>query len=142
MTQVATEARQRVYGLSPANAAHEKAGTVLGRLWLSGDITEPMRQAGERYLEIYEAAMKAINAPVGLRTRTAGDSGDVVTEEYEEWAIAAVARYRTIKNDLIADGSHSAVHMVAVEDTQPCLPIMVRLMSQGLARLVVMLGIA
>ena len=98
MCKVAIDARQRVYGIPEEQAKHEKAGTVLGRLWLSGAITTEQREAGEKYLELYNAAMRAINAPDGLAVSdSGGSSGDVVTDEYIAWAIKAVERYEVMK---------------------------------------------
>lgn len=90
--------RQRQYGLTPDQAKFPEAETVIGRLWLRSRITEPMRKAGERFLEIHDAAMRAIKAPMGLAKSSApGTGGDIVTEEYITWAVKAVAVYEVAK---------------------------------------------
>ena len=100
---VALAARRRVLGLSVELAGHEKAATVLGRLWLAGDIAESLRDAGERYLEIHNEAMRALKAPMGLAVSgVAGSAGDQVSEDYVAWARRAVERYEILKNTLVA----------------------------------------
>lgn len=121
---VALEARQRVLGLPENLAGHEKAETVLGRLWLTKQISEAMRQGGERYHEIYLAAMRALKAPIGLAVSgQGGTGGEEITEDYVVWATKAVARYRAIKialENLDGEGSVAAiVNRVVIENTEP-----------------------
>lgn len=113
-------ARCRVLGLSEGLAGHEKAATVLGRLWLGDDIAEPLCDAGERYLEIHNEAMRALKAPIGLAVSgVVGSAGDQVSEDYVAWARHAVARYETLKDALGAIGALSVVHRVVIEDRSP-----------------------
>ena len=115
---VALAARCRVLGLPEELAGHEKAATVLGRLWLAGEIAGSLREAGERYLEVHAEAMRALNAPTGLAVSgTTGPAGDRVSEEYVAWATKAVARYEVVKAALEAAGTHRIVHAVVVEDS-------------------------
>ena len=89
----------------------KKAATVLGRLWLAGDISEPLCDAGERYLEIHNEAMRALKAPMGLAVSgVVGSAGDQVSEDYAAWAQHAVARYETLKDVLRTVGAFSARH--------------------------------
>jgi len=119
---VALAARSRVFGLPADLAGHEKAATVLGRLWLGGEITGSLREAGESYIEIHAEAMRALTAPMGLTVSSkTGSVGDQVSEEYVAWATRAVARYRVVKAALETAGVHRIVHAVAVEDL-PVLP--------------------
>lgn len=114
---VALEARRRVLGLPENLASHEKAGTFLGRLWLAGAIGASLREAGERYLEIHDEAMRALKAPTGLSVSgTRGSAGDEVSEDYVAWAISAVAQYRILRAALEAAGAARIVHAVVVED--------------------------
>ena len=141
MTLVATEARQRVYGLTVAQSADEDAGTVLGRMWLRQAISRLQCDAGKKYLEKYEAAMKAIKAPVGLRvTNSAGDGGDTVTEEYVDWATKAVGEYETLKAALEDVRAESSVRYVVILDTDPP-DWMLPALHDGLNMLVVKLGL-
>jgi hypothetical protein len=96
--QTAVAYRMAHYGLSEAQAKDQHAATELGRLWLSGAISEAMREAGERYLAIHEEMLRAIKAPVGLRKATEGGSdGDMASLEYVEWAIGAVAKWKAFQ---------------------------------------------
>jgi len=114
---VALAARRRVLGLPEDLAGHEKAATALGRLWLTGEITESLCEAGERYLEIHGEAMRALTAPVGLAVSDrAGSAGDRVSEDYVVWATRAVARYEALKAALDAAGALRIVHAVVIED--------------------------
>jgi len=142
---VVLEARQRVLGLPKNLAGHEKAETVLGRLWLAKHISEAMRQAGERYHEIYLAAMRALKAPIGLAVSgMGGTSGEEITEDYIVWATKAVARHRAIKvalENLDGEGSvNRIVNRVVVENTPPPDEWLLSL-RQGLSLLVVKLGV-
>jgi hypothetical protein len=114
---VVLEARRRVLGLPENLAAHEKAGTVLGRLWLAGEIGDRLLEAGERYLEIHLEAMRAIKAPIGLAvSNAAGAAGDQISEDYVVWAIGAVSRYQVMRAALEATGACPVVHAVVFED--------------------------
>lgn len=115
---VALAGRRRVLGLPEHLADHEKAATVLGRLWLAGEISDGLRDAGERYLEIYQEAMRAITAPIGLAVSDggSGSSRERVSEDYVAWATRAVARYEVLKAALEAAGTHRLVHAVVVDD--------------------------
>jgi hypothetical protein len=114
---VVLEARRRVLGLPENLVSHEKAGTVLGRLWLAGEIGDRLLEAGERYLEIYREAMRAIKAPTGLAVSSAaGGAGDQVSEDYVVWAMSAVSRYRVMRVALEAAGACRVVHAVVCED--------------------------
>lgn len=117
---VALAARRRVLGLPDDLAGHEKASSLLGRLWLAGKITEALREAGERYLEIYMQAMRALTAPIGLAVSdSTGSPRHRVSEDYVEWATRAVARYEVLKAALEAEGAHHIVHAVVVADVPP-----------------------
>jgi hypothetical protein len=89
--------RQKQYGLNEAQAHDQKAGTVLGRLCLAGDITEAQYDAGKRYHDLHDEMLRAIAAPVGLRKLTAGANGELIAPDYVEWAIAAVARWKVFE---------------------------------------------
>lgn len=96
--QTVIDYRMQRYGLSEAQAKHQCAATELGRLWLSGRITTDQREAGERWLELHDEMLRAIKAPVGLRkTNLSGDGGDLTTDEYIEWAIGAVAKWKVFE---------------------------------------------
>ncbi|WP_020184815.1 hypothetical protein [Methylopila sp. 73B] len=99
--QRATEARQRVFGLSASHAAQAEASTVLGRLWLAYDASKDYAMGIDR--DQYDAAMRYQTirncyqrakgiAPDYTEPRPEeGGGGDEVS--YEDWAVAAAARY-------------------------------------------------
>lgn len=138
---VALEARRRVLGLSRDIAGHEKAASVLGRLWLAGRIAEPLRAAGEAYVEIHADAMRALKAPTGLAVNGAvGTAGDAVSADYVAWAKRVVARYEKLKSGLAAAGALSIVESVAIEDRPPPAASMPALI-EGLRLLAGRLGV-
>lgn len=123
--RVALEARQRVYDLPERwtdergkvltreeVAATEYAGTVLGRLYLNGVITSTMHEAGKRYLELYQAYLKALKAPTGLAKGNGSANEADASDDYVDWAIRAVAHYEVIKAAL---NDYSRASRVAVE---------------------------
>lgn len=129
--QVAISYRMQRYGLSEDQAKDEHAATELGRLWLLRQISEPEREAGERYLELYEEHLRAIKAPVGLRKSTAGgSSSDEASLDYVDWVIGAVAKWKVFRTNSIA------LQLVVIED-QPVGGMLVlvelRLALQNLA---------
>ena len=95
--KTALEARQRVFGVSPADAPDPRVATVLGRLNLDGTITDSMYRAGLQYLDLYLAAMRAIKAPMSRGGGGASHDGDMLSDDYVVWAIKAVAHYEVMK---------------------------------------------
>ncbi len=96
--QAVIDYRMARYGLSEAQARHQRAETELGRLYLTGRIGELAYLAGEQYRELHDDMLRAIKAPIGLRkTNATGDGGDMVSETYVEWAIAAVAKWKVFE---------------------------------------------
>jgi len=117
--RVALEARQRVYGVSADDASQPEAGTVLGRLKLSGAITETMYEAGKRYLELYQAYLKALKAPTGLAKGSGSASEADASEEYVEWAIRAVAHYEVMKaalEDEVGIRGRMVFELIVIDD--------------------------
>lgn len=56
-------ARQRLFGLSEADAKEGYAGSVVGRLLLNKVIRRDQHDAAKRYLEVRNAYQRAIGAP-------------------------------------------------------------------------------
>jgi len=138
---VVLSARRRVLGLHRDIAGHEKAASVLGRLWLDGALAEPLREAGERYLELHGDAMRALKAPAGLAvTGGAGAAGDAVSDDYVAWAHRAIARYESLKSLLASTGALRVVVHVVVED-QPIDAAGLPTLIAGLRALAARLGI-
>jgi len=122
--RIGLEARQRVYGLSSADAKDPRAGTVLGRLWLDSQITTPMVEAGERYLEFHNSAMRSIQGPNALgksdgKPSPDWDSPEMDRESYTAHAVALIAKYQVMRAalaDILADKS---VGLVVIADLEP-----------------------
>jgi len=139
---VALAARRRILGLPEDLAAHEKAATMLGRLWLAGEITDSLCEAGERYHEAHGDAMRALTAPIGLAVSDGtGSAGDRVSEDYVVWATKAVARYEVLKAALETAGAQRIVHAVVVEDA-PVPAAGRQTLVAGLGVLAAKLGVA
>lgn len=88
---VAVDYRKNVLGVRSDHALDQKAATLLGRLRLSGAISEAQWQAGEDWHELVEAMYAAANAPRGFKT-VSGGAGTPLSEEEE------ARRYRALKD--------------------------------------------
>ena len=126
--QTAIEARQRIHGLTPALAVDQKAGSVLGRMCLAGDITEAQYEAGMRFYKAHAEMLRATLGPRGLETVEPAASGDSVSDDYIEWAMGAVGRHRSAK-DRLSLPEWFAVQCVVLEDRVPLsyMPVTVAL---------------
>jgi hypothetical protein len=102
---VAVGYREGVLKVKPSLALDQKAATLLGRLCLSGAVSEAQWQAGEDWHQLVEAMYVAANAPRGFKTATAG-SGAPLSEEEE------ARRYHALKDRFNAANA-------AVEDRAP-----------------------
>ena len=89
--QTAIEYRQKVFGVSAADAKDQKAATLLGRMCLTGSISDAQWQAGEDWLKLLSAYHAAINAPRGFSTHTIGTS-TMSDEEHARRCAAAKKR--------------------------------------------------
>lgn len=140
-TIVAISARKRHWGLSDKNAVSERGGTVLGRLRLSNAITEPMWQAGQNYLEAYDAYLRSIKSPRGLAVSNApGDGGDIITPEYSDWAQKAIETYEEYKKELLKVMAFFTVERIVVRDYEAS-PMWIDPLHRGLGRLVKVMGL-
>lgn len=85
--------RMRHHGLTEANARDQKAASFVGRLNLSGAITQQQYDASVEYLRIYGAYKRAIKAPDALRESggISGDHGD--SDSYDRWCKTVIAKY-------------------------------------------------
>lgn len=145
MTKIVKWARQRIYGLTDEQSAHQDGGTVQGRMWLRKQITREQCDAADRYVEKHSRAMAAIKAPASLKvSNRAGDGGDLITEEYVEWAVRAVAEYRILRQAVIDvdKAAESALDMMVInQQDHSDDPDMVAAVRFGLAILVDKLGL-
>lgn len=123
---VPLEARQRVHGLTPNQAASEHAGTVLGRLWLARAISEAQRDAGYRYTAIVAAFHKAIwlrkLTAAGDLDRGGGHDGDADPTPDEVAAFKrARERHRQCRTGMLTCGVPLAamtVETVVIQDME------------------------
>lgn len=126
----AVQARMRIFGLSEADARDQKAATVIGRLYLTGELgkrpySDHMWDAAQRILEMRDAYMRAIKAPDALRNST-GSGGDVAeSDAYAHWCQRAVRQYKdaiasvTAENCLIdyrGRNLHAALDYIVFRD--------------------------
>lgn len=79
-------------------AAMQDAGSILGVLHVQGRITKAMKEAGELVEEYHRDKERATQTPDSLATRGAGTGGDLVSNDYISWAIAAVAKWEVAKD--------------------------------------------
>lgn len=108
VTDVAIEARQRVFGIPVEHAKDQLAGTVLGRLLLAGKISAKECGAGYRLAEWHGGMLRAIQAsdPLAKQDRKAGfvwelaadPTKDAQQQDYVDWATRLVARWEVAKD--------------------------------------------
>lgn len=85
MTEVVTEARERVLGLSKTQAKEAPETTRLGRLLATGEISRRQFDAGSQYRDVVYRRDRALGVrrvqPAGDMDRQGGFEGDESTEE-------------------------------------------------------------
>jgi hypothetical protein len=106
---VALEARQRVFGLNKTDADRQEAGSVLGRLLITGEISRRQFDAAFAY---EDARGKYLAALMVRPQRSAGDlnrspghdssEGDEPT--YVRWSSQAVKRYQAMRRRILTCG--------------------------------------
>lgn len=110
--QEAIETRQRLFGLSEKDARDQKAATVLGRLYLTGELgkkpgCDAMWDAAQDLLRLRDAYLRAIKAPDALKNATGSGGGVDETERYATWCRQAIARYEACMAAVVAE---NAIH--------------------------------
>lgn len=141
MGEIVLLARQRIHGLTADQAKDPLAETLLGRLFLTNKISEFERRAGETFRDWHGAAMKALKAPDAL-AKGGGKSadGDLVSDDYVEWAMRAVARWEVAKDWLMQANRYSQAEVLRVcIDQTPARSM--TLLSYGLSYLAKRMGI-
>ena len=97
ITVTATEARQRIYGMTKDQARDPRATSVIGRMEMQGRLTRHQTDAAQRYLEIRNAYQRAMGiTPEYVEPRREGPSGFSASPE------AIVAHARTAHDDMDA----------------------------------------
>lgn len=126
---VVVEARQRVYGLSAAQAVTHAAGSLLGRLWLEHDsaghrlVSLTQFEAGEEYRRIVEAYHWAIGvrplSSSGDLNRGRSHEGDTMSEgeiRARKMARAAYNRCRRVLLNCRAPLAYMVVDAVVMHE--------------------------
>lgn len=90
---VALEARQRVFGISEAEASDPFAGTLLGRMHQQGRISTAQIDAAGKYTEVRSAYHRAIDATPWHDEKRIGGEG---TKTHEEWAAEVKERHEAM----------------------------------------------
>jgi len=117
MLAVAIEARQRVFGLSVENATRVEAVDLLGRLRLSGEISEAQHAAGLAYAqerEDYHRVMLSRPVPSAgdLERQPGFDGSDGSSPGYVAWCQGVEADYKAMRRALMETGDSLASMVV------------------------------
>lgn len=107
--KVAREARMRLHGISKEDASQPEAGTVIGRMKLSGELSRAQYEGLTRYSMTRERYMLAMGVPDSLRTR----SGGVMNVAPDESDIGAVEAWGKVSGAVSAAQSQSNGNLVA-----------------------------
>ena len=122
---VACDARQRLFGVSPAQSTDPALSTVLGRLWRSNRLSDRQHEAGEAYLKMrrdYDALMGIPHLACGSNVqRTRGHDSRTVTAAYVEWERRVRRQHADCLAALMACDRHAlpAIELTVIEDRHP-----------------------
>jgi len=97
--KAALEARARVYGLTPEQAKDQRAGTAIGRLAITGRLTDEQYEGLRRLQDLHADYQSAIAAP-GQPKRPKEAAGTLDDDGHAEWCASVRRRYRDAMNDL------------------------------------------
>lgn len=97
-TSVAVEARMRLYGLPEAVARQGEAGTVIGRMRLSGALSQGQYEATLRYVKTVNAYRKAIGSTPDFDEPR--DEGGGTGASYEEFCRTARTNFDAMQDSL------------------------------------------
>jgi len=140
MRAVVINARIR-HGVKPADAEQPEAGCEVGRLLLSGDITQALYDASVKLFNIHHTAMRAFQVPDSLvRSDGGGSSADDASQEYIHWATAATATWQAYKAAMADIGCEDVVNRVVIQGHE-CLPDDLPALRRGLSVLAIKFGI-
>ena len=98
LANVAQETRQRLYGLSEKDASDQKAGSVVGRMVLSGILKLPQYNAAIKFSESRNAYLRAIGAKQDYREPKSETQGD---GDYVDFCKTAILRWNQIQAVLL-----------------------------------------
>lgn len=105
---VAREARERVHSVRPSESGTDLAGSFIGRLLLTGEITKPQFVAAQNLIDEYARFQRAVDSPpppraVNIGGFSSGTPADMPADVCKE----AIARW---KETVIAIGVANAEH--------------------------------
>lgn len=78
---LAKQKRVQLFGVKLDEAGTQEAGTVIGRLWLSKEISDEQHSALRRYGELAERYFSSIHAPDSLRSKGGGSAMRIPDDE-------------------------------------------------------------
>jgi hypothetical protein len=93
------DTRVRLFNVAPEDSAQPEAGSVIGRMKLTGEISADQYEAFIRYNMTIERYRSAMMSPDSLKTRRGG----VMNIPDDESDIAAVAAWTSLKNAITAE---------------------------------------
>lgn len=100
----------RIFGLSEEDARDQKAATVIGRLYLTGELgkrpySDHMWDAAQRLMELREAYKRAIKAPDALRNTVGAGGNAPETDAYASWCRNAIRQYEDATKAVSAENA-------------------------------------
>lgn len=133
-------ARMRHHGVKLEDALLGDAGTVQGRLWLSGAITYAEREAATQAYDRHAKMQRAIHAPDSLMTGGSGGGGDLVTDDYVDWATRACADWDVVRWWLVDKAAYVVFDVCILNQSNPS-PIELPCLKRGLSYVAKRLGL-
>lgn len=124
---VGLEARERVFGVKPAQSRDQMAGSVIGRWCLQGIVTRPQYDAAMAFLESHARNLLAIDAPrqpgaVDLNATHGRPVSIENVDQLRKWRIAhrdAVSAVQAKQNEVRLQGNLlGALSAVVLRDTE------------------------
>jgi hypothetical protein len=97
--RLAKDTRIRLFNVAPEDAAQPEAGSVIGRMKLSGEISAEQYEAFIRYTMTAERYRSAMQVPDSLKTRRGG----VMSIPDDEVDVAARAAWRNLMGAISAE---------------------------------------
>ncbi|MBX5131620.1 hypothetical protein HJB80_02795 [Rhizobium lentis] len=135
--KVAKEARMRLHGVSKEDASQPEAGTVIGRMKLSGELSKAQYDGLIRYSMTRERYMIAMGVPDSLRTR-AGGVMNVAPDESDIGAVEAWGRVHNAVSEAQRQSNGNLVaalnFMVTRDEYYPHMVGDLRVVSNALVR--------
>lgn len=111
--------RVALFGVAMEDAGTQRSGTVIGRLWISKEISDEQHNALQRYGEQHERYYKTIQAPDSLRSKSGGsvmripdDSYDIETVKKWKSTVNAVKEAQSNYNGNL----YAALQFIVVKD--------------------------